>query len=289
MSSEKFNLPQINKNDQSRIAAIHDLCGYGNCSLAIVMPIVSCAGVDVLPIPTSLVSAQTNLSPFAFLDTTSFLPEYLSTWQELNIKVDGVYTGFLGSSEQISLIKDYFEKNPKAYRIIDPVMGDHGKAYPTYTEEMCEAMKELVPYADVLVPNTTEASILLGIDYPGDELSKEQTKEIVDALMDMGAKSVVLKGIRRGDAIYNAVGAKDMEYCEVSNPIHKTALHGTGDLFASALTAGLYSGHSLKDSADFAGNFVYDCIEYSVNLDGHLMRGVSFEPLMNKVIEFCNS
>lgn len=284
---KEFILPVLEKGLIPRLAAIHDICGYGNCSLAVVMPVVSLAGVDVLPIPTSVVSAQTNLDPFALLDTTSFLPEYMDSWEKLGIDVAGIYTGFLGSSEQISIIEKYFQYEDDAFKVVDPVMGDHGKAYPTYTKEMCDEMKRLVPYADVLIPNITEASLLLDIDYPGQELTSEQAEEILDQFLKSGAKAVVLKGINRGENVVNAIKGNNFAYQELANPLHEKSLHGTGDLFASCVVAGLFSGHSLADSVSFAGHFVYDAIELSTSQPGFQERGVNFEPLLGKVVEFC--
>lgn len=284
--TDTFTLPKLEKGIIPRIAAIHDICGYGNCSLAVAMPVLSLAGADVLAVPTSIVSAQTNLSPFALLDTTEFLSEYFDSWAKLGIRVSGIYTGFLGSAEQIALIEEYVNREKDAYRIIDPVMGDHGKAYPTYTQEMCLEMKKLVPYAHVLTPNLTEASLLLDRPYSGQALSKGQAEEILDQLLEMGAGAVVLKGIERGDQIINVIKRKGLDYREIANPRHPLSLHGTGDLFASCVTAGLFSGHHLAESVAFAGQFVYESIQLSSTQPGHRDRGVNFEPLLGKLVEF---
>lgn len=279
-------LPQLEKDVIPRVAAIHDICGYGNCSLAVALPVLSCAGIDACPVPTSVLSAHTAFPVYSFLDTTPTLPEFIRTWKELNVKMQGVYTGFLGSAEQIELIIAFCKLFPDSYRIIDPVMGDHGVRYTTYTDSMCDGMKRLVPLADVLTPNLTEASILLDEAYTGQSISQERGEEICRKLLDMGAKHVVLKGIHRDYTIYNAVMSAAIPYTELSNELHPSSLHGTGDLFASCVTASLFSNHDLLEAVEFAADFVYHAICLSVSQEGFEERGVSYEPLLGKVVEF---
>ena len=180
-----------------RVAAVHDLCGYGKCSLGIAIPVLSAAGIDVCPVPTSLFSAHTRFPKFYMHDTTPMLGDYLDAWREEGIELDGIYSGFLGSAEQVDAILRLYREYPDALRIVDPVMGDGGAKYPTYTDEMCEAMKGLVDGADLLTPNLTEASILTGIPYEGQDVDEAYVRRVMDALFGMGAKAVVIKGPRR--------------------------------------------------------------------------------------------
>ena len=150
-----------------RVAAVHDMCGYGKCSLTAAIPILSAAGCDVCPVPTALFSAHTRYSVFTFHDTTEILDGYLDAWRKENVDLDGVYSGFLGSAEQVAIIKRLYADYPHALRLVDPVMGDGGEIYATYTPELCEAMGTLVDGADVLMPNLTEASMLTGRTYRG--------------------------------------------------------------------------------------------------------------------------
>ena len=154
-----------------RIAAVHDLCGYGKCSLGVAIPVLSAAGCDVCPVPTSRFSAHTRFPKWYMHDTTSMLEEYLDAWQDEGIELDAVYSGFLGAPEQVGAIQRLYTEYPNALRIVDPVMGDGGKPYPTYTPELCAAMGDLVEGADLLTPNLTEASILTGIAYEGQDVS----------------------------------------------------------------------------------------------------------------------
>ena len=269
-----------------RVAAVHDLCGYGKCSLGIAIPVLSAAGIDVCPVPTSLFSAHTRFPTFYMHDTTPILGEYLDAWQEEGIELDGIYSGFLGSAEQVAIIRRLYREYPGALRIVDPVMGDGGSKYPTYTDEMCDATRDLVEGADVLTPNLTEASILTGIAYEGQDVAVAYVARLMDALHEMGAKTVVIKGIvHEGEQIirnYVSVsGEKGAE--EVSSELLPYMLHGTGDLFASGLTAAIYAGRSLLDSVGFAGELVRHAMQITPDQPDYQVRGVSFESVLGDV------
>ena len=268
-----------------RVAAVHDLCGYGKCSLGIAIPVLSAAGIDVCPVPTSLFSAHTRFPKFYMHDTTPMLTEYLDAWREEGIELDGIYSGFLGSAEQVDAILRLYREYPKALRIVDPVMGDGGSKYPTYTDEMCEAMNGLVDGADVLTPNLTEASILTGIAYAGQDVDEVYIKGMMEALLSMGAKSVVLKGIvHEGENIIrNYVSVAGGEIEEVSSELLPYMLHGTGDLFASGLTAAIYAGESLLSAVEFAGSLVRHAMEITPEQPDYQVRGVSFESVLGDV------
>ena len=264
-----------------RVAAVHDMCGYGNCSLTAAIPILSAAGCDVCPVPTALFSAHTRYSVFTFHDTTESLDGYLDAWRKENVDLDGVYSGFLGSAEQVAIIKRLYSQYPHALRLVDPVMGDGGEIYATYTPELCEAMGTLVDGADVLMPNLTEASILTKRAYPGRDLSDAEVNDMIDALLDLGAKNVVLKGIDHNDGMIRnyvasaASGASGKQ--ELAHSKLPFMTHGTGDAFASALCGALMAGKPLAESAHIAGEFVRHAMENTQYQPHHDERGVSFE------------
>ena len=268
-----------------RVAAVHDLCGYGKCSLGVAIPVLSCAGIDVCPVPTSLFSAHTKFPKFYMHDTTSMLEDYLNAWNEEGIELEGVYSGFLGSAEQVAVIQRLYVEHPQALRIVDPVMGDGGEKYPTYTDEMCEATRGLVAGADVLTPNLTEASILTGIAYEGQDVSADYVRSVTDALLEMGAKSVVLKGVVHGgeNVIRNYVACEKGEVEEVSGELLPYMIHGTGDLFASGLTAAVFAGKTLIESVGFASTLVRDAMKITPAQPDWEMRGVSFESILGEV------
>ena len=268
-----------------RIAAVHDLCGYGKCSLGVAIPVLSAAGCDVCPVPTSLFSAHTRFPVFHMHDTTSMLEPYLDAWKAEGIELDAIYSGFLGAAEQVGAIQRLYREHPTALRIVDPVMGDGGKQYPTYTDELCAAMGNLVDGADVLTPNLTEASILTGIPYQGQDVDCDYVHTLMDKLVAMGAKAVVIKGIvHEGEAIIrNYVSGADLEFVELTSELLPYMLHGTGDLYASGLLAAIMAGRSLYDAVDFAGSFVRDAMRITCQQPDYEVRGVSFESILGEV------
>ncbi|MDD4369296.1 MAG: pyridoxamine kinase [Oscillospiraceae bacterium] len=266
-----------------RVAAVHDLCGYGKCSLGIVIPVLSAAGIDVCPLPTALFSAHTKYPVFTFRDTTEDLPGYIDAWQKIGVDLDAIYSGFLGSGAQIDTILELARRYPQARLIIDPVMGDGGQLYPTYTDDLCQAMRQLAWHAEVLTPNLTEAAILTGQAYAGQAPSDEAVQALLTALLDRGVKYVVLKGIERGEEVVNFVAGQDIKTEQISGPLYPEKLHGTGDLFASVLTAALISGHSLAAAVRTATDLVYQAMFVSARQPDYAMRGVSFESLLGQV------
>ena len=274
-----------------RVAAVHDLCGYGKCSLGVAIPVLSAAGCDVCPVPTGLFSSHTAFPGWYMHDTTDMLADYLAAWGKIGVEIDAVYSGFLGAPEQVDRIRDLYAMYPDALRVVDPVMADHGTVYPTYTPELCNAMAELACGADILTPNLTEAAIILGEpigeDWAGTDISDEEARRLVDALVAKGAKHVVPKGIQReGEtSIRNFVGGEGMDTVEVHNEYVPYLLHGTGDLYASCLMAAVMAGRSLEEAVRFAGDFVHDAMIVSAQQPAFQARGVSFEPLLGKVCE----
>ena len=271
-----------------RVAAVHDLCGYGKCSLGVAIPVLSAAGCDVCPVPTSLFSSHTAFPGWFMHDTTEILPDYLAAWSKIGVEIDAVYSGFLGAPEQVDRIRDLYEMYPRALRIVDPVMADHGRVYPTYTPELCAAMAELAEGADILTPNLTEAAIILdepiGDAWAGEDITDAEARRLVNALLAMGTRTVVLKGIQRDDGlIRNFVGTQDGAFFEVHNELLPYMLHGTGDLYCSCLLAAVMAGRSTEEAVRFAGDFVHDAMMVSAQQPQFQDRGVSFEPLLGKV------
>ena len=267
-----------------RIAAIHDLCGYGKCSLGVAIPMLSAAGCDVCPVPTGLFSSHTAFPAWYAHDTTSMLEGYIQAWGKTSIDIDAVYSGFLGAPEQVETIRDIYQMFPSALRLVDPVMADNGTVYPTYTPELCQAMTELASEADILTPNLTEAAIILGIEWPGSDIDEATVRSIIEGLLDCGAKNVVLKGIDHHDGfIHNYIQGKSAPFSMTTNDRLPHMLHGTGDLYASALLAAIMTGRDLVDAARFAGDFVADAIAISYSQPDYQTRGVSFEPVLGSV------
>ena len=163
-------------NGCKKVAAIHDLSGLGRCSLSVIIPILSAMGVQVCPVPTAVLSAHTGYGDFVMRDLTDFISPALEHYKKLEVDFDCVYSGFLASEEQINHCLEFFSSFPQSLKVVDPVMGDDGKRYKTYTTKLCEGMKELVAVADIITPNLTEASILLDEEYPISPPGREKAK-----------------------------------------------------------------------------------------------------------------
>lgn len=267
-----------------RIAAVHDLCGYGKCSLGVAIPVLSAAGCDVCPVPTGLFSSHTAFPGFYMHDTTEILADYLKAWRGIGVEIDAVYSGFLGAPEQVDTIRSIYETYPGALRVVDPVMADHGKVYPTYTPELVEAMGQLAEGADILTPNLTEAAIILGREWKGADIGEADVRDTISALRERGAKNVVLKGIDHNDGlIHNYVWGNAVEFTETTNAKLPYMLHGTGDVFASTLLAAVMCGRGLDEATHFAADFTADAMVVSAKQPHFEERGVSFEPLLGKV------
>ena len=267
-----------------RIAAVHDLCGYGKCSLGVAIPVLSAGGNDVCPVPTGLFSNHTAFPTWHMHDTTEMLDSYLQAWKDVNIDIDAIYSGFLGAPEQCDSIRQLWNDYPNALRVVDPAMADHGKVYPTYTPELFQAMAGLASGCDVLTPNLTEAAIILGEEWHGQNISEDEARRIIEALLEKGAKNVILKGIDRGDGIIrNYVQGEQNEFAETRNELLPYMLHGTGDLYASCLLAAIMAGKTLLDAAQFASDFVAEAMVLTNEQPDFRNRGVSFEPLLGKI------
>ena len=268
--------------------AIHDISAYGKCSLTVVIPVVSAMGIEVCPIPTALLSTHTSgFENFTFNDLTSDVGDILNHWRTLDMQVDCIYSGFLGSDEQIGQVAEYISAFPGAYVAIDPVMGDNGKVYKTYTTAMCQGMKSLVGNADLIVPNLTEAAILLDEAYPENgTLNEEEAKDWLARLQKMGAKNVVLSGLidDYGDILNIAIDGGGEVICVRSKRVEGN-FHGTGDLFSSVLVGGLMNGLSLEKSLDKATRFAYNCCHLAKKLGIKPNLGVPFELLTRELVE----
>ena len=272
-----------------RVAAIHDLSGLGRCSLTVAMPVLSVMGCQCAPLPTAVLSSQTGgVTGYTFLDMTDQMAPIAAHWKAVDARFDAVYTGFLGSEQQIGLVESFFDDfaGKDTLVLVDPVMGDDGAAYDTYGEGLITGMRHLADRADIITPNFTEAAFLLGL--PGDALKTGAVspEEAVRRLSMEGRRSVVLTGYRRGvntgslclDAADGTITVTEIPCVELSFP-------GTGDLFASVLCGGLMQGRGLAESAALAENFVHDCIVRTAERGLPRFHGVDFEPLLGKLLK----
>ncbi len=270
---------------QHRVAAIHDLSGFGRCSLAVIMPVLSTMGIQCCPVPTAVLSTHTGgFEDIAIKDLTDYIAPTLAQYKKLGIDFDAVYSGFLASAEQIDHCLEFFSAYKDGLKVVDPVMGDHGKPYRTYTPELCSRMGELVDVADVITPNLTEAAILLGEKYPL-ELTAGEAKSWLARLCKR-VKVAVITGVPLAEGTISNIGCDkdaggfwrvDCDYVPASYP-------GTGDIFASVLTGGLLRGDSLPIAMDRATMFTQIAIKNTYSYGLEPRNGVMFEPSLSWLI-----
>lgn len=276
------------KEHTPRVAAIHDLSGLGRCSLTVALPVLSVMGCQCAPMPTAVLSSQTGgVTGYTFLDMTDQMGPIADHWKKVGVAFDGIYTGFLGSEKQLSLVERFFDDfaRENTLLLVDPVMGDDGAAYDTYGEGLIAGMRRLTQRAHIITPNFTEAAFLLG--FPGDALKTGaiSPEEAVKKLSMEGRRSVVLTGYRRGNCTGSlCLDAKTGKLTVTENPCVEVSFPGTGDLFASVLCGGLMQGRSFCESAALAENFVHDCIVRTVERGLPRFHGVDFEPLLGTLL-----
>ena len=268
-----------------RVAAIHDMSGFGRCSLTVAIPILSAMGIQCCPLPTAFLSTHTGgFEGFTFLDMTDELPKVAAHWKSLGLGFQAVYSGFLGSERQIVIVEEFLRdfRGADTIVVIDPVMGDHGAVYQTYTPAMCAGMARLAELADVITPNLTEAALLLDIPYGELPVGEAGCREIVERLSLDGRRSVVLTGASTAPELTGAMcfDAKTGRTEAVQTRRVPQEFHGTGDVFASVLTGALVQGASLPDAVRQAVDFVRACAERTAKAGIPMREGVEFEPLL---------
>ena len=274
---------------QNRIAIINDFTGFGRCSLAVEIPVIATLGVECCPLPTSILSNHTAFSSWFLDDYTEKMLPYIKEWKKLGVSFDGILTGFLGSERQIAIVKQIIEEFPKrngkkTLVIVDPIMGDHGKPYATYTKEMCRQIRQLVEVADIVTPNLTEACILTETPYKESGWRLQELSKIAVQLCEMGAKQVVISGITMGQSIGNILCERGKEEIKLLRSKRVgTERCGTGDIFSSILAADAVNGVRLEDSVKKAMKFVKECIILTEQLSIPETNGVCFEYLLKKL------
>lgn len=264
-----------------RLAMINDIAGFGRCSTTVSLPVISVMKVQLCPVPTSVLSNHLGFPLCHFDDYTSHMRDYIKVWSELGLTFDGLYCGFLGNEEQINIVREFVEMFRPPLFLLDPVMGDHGRAYSSITETHVQKMKELLPLADIITPNITEACLLTGTPWKDGEWTMQELSGLCERLASLCLKdsvsaSIVITGIRQGDFLVNFLW-DDGVYTTVASPIAGASRPGTGDIFASILAADAVRGETLLSSVQKAANFVGLCIAGSEKAGTPVQEGVVFE------------
>ena len=272
-------------NKVKKVATINDLSGIGRCSLTAAIPVLSALGVQCCPYPTAILSAQTGFDKYTFLDMTSEMIKYKENWNELRIKFDCIYSGFLGSENQVDIVLDFVKESEKTLIVVDPVLGDHGVVFDIFTEEMCRKMAKLVSIANIVTPNLTEACILTGEVYDEKMTSDERVVEIAKKIARMGPEKVIITGVIRDDKIYNyAYDKKEDKYFVISADFNNKSYNGTGDIFTSIIIGLILNGHDLKYSVKKAAEFIYKTINFTSKFDSDPKEGIMFELFLKELI-----
>lgn len=269
-----------------KIAVVNDISGYGRCSITTALPIISAMGLQGCPLPTAILSNHTGFPHFFFDDYTDRMPEYIHIWDKLGVSFDGILTGFLGSAQQIKIVEQFIQdfKQPSTKVIVDPIMGDHGKAYQTCTPKLCSRMKQLAAYADILVPNLTEACILADIPYQ-EYFSQKEISNLLLRLTALCPGRIIITGIPAGYFICNAVYEPYKETITWIRTKRAAAERcGTGDIFSAILAADVVKGEDLVKSIKKASNFVKLCLMETEQLELDKNEGVCFEPMLKKLM-----
>lgn len=270
-----------------RVAAIHDLSGFGRTSLTVVIPILSAMGIQACPMPTAILSTHTTeFTDFSFFDLTAQMREFLAHWRNLGLTFEGIYSGFLGSPPQVEVVIDTIRacRAPHGITVVDPVLGDNGRLDPTITPELVACMRRLVAHADCITPNYSEAGWLLGEDYaPHTSLSR--AKDWLRRLTDMGPRMAVITSVplRREEKrlAVLAYHAAQKRFWKVEYPYIPTFYPGTGDAFASVLTGCLLQGDSLPLAMDRAVQFVTIGLRATFGHDEPTRYGILLERVLD--------
>lgn len=271
-----------NKTHQKRVAAIHDLSGFGKCSLTVALPILSTAGIETSALPTAILSTHTGgIRGYTYRDLTADMRPIMQHWKSLDIKFDAIYTGYLGSFEQLDIVKEFFDTFRTTHNLIlvDPVMGDNGELYTSFTREFTTGMRAICNKADIIVPNLTEAALLLDEPFHPGPYTHAFIESTLKKLSALGPEKVVLTGVYFKE---NELGAATYDRTTDTTDYVFTQkipgyYHGTGDVFASALLAALMNDFSLIDSAAIAVHFTTDSIRRTYKAKTDYRFGVNFE------------
>lgn len=276
-----------------RVVTIQDISCVGKCSLTVALPIISAMGIETAVIPTAVLSTHTAFKNFTYRDLTGDLPKIAKHWKQEKFNFDGIYTGYLGSIEQIDILKEFFKqfKTPDNFIFIDPVMADNGKLYAGFDANFVKEMKKLCKMADIIVPNLTEASYMLEKEYK-EIYNEQEIKDILIELSNLGPKYVVLTGVsfkdnKLGVMSYNKETNEFFTYFNEKIP---TKYHGTGDIFASTLVGAITNNNTLEEGLKIAVDYVWETINDTYKTNKKDAYGVNFETkipyLINRISNY---
>lgn len=266
-----------------RIASIQDISCVGKCSLTVALPIISAMGVECGIAPTAVLSVHTAFDSFTFDDLTDQIEPISKSWKDNGVTFDAIYTGYLGSFEQLELVSRFFDEHAGDGTLVfvDPAMADNGVLYKGFTPEFARAMGSVVcSKADIIDPNITEASFMLGKEYKeAGEYDEAYIKDLLQGLVGLGAKKAVLTGVSLEPGTCGVYGydAESDTYFSYFNELVDAKFHGTGDVFSSTAVGALMNGKPLDEALAIAADYTVACIKETVSHPDHNWYGVDFE------------
>ena len=266
-----------------RIVTIQDISCLGKCSLTVALPIISAMGVECAIIPTAVLSTHTMFKNFTFHDLSGEIEPIAAHWQSEGIAFDAVYTGYLGSFEQIDMVSRLFDSMMArgSLAVVDPAMADNGKLYPAFDLAFAKKMASLCAKADYVLPNITEAAFMTGIEYR-ESYDEDYVKRLMLALAGLGAKNVILTGVSFGEGstgvmVYKSEAAEFYYYSHEKLPV---SYHGTGDIYSSTFVGALMNGFDEGESVQIAADYTAECIRATLGSGKEKWYGVDFEACM---------
>ena len=273
-----------------KVLTVQDISCVGQCSLTVALPIISACGIEPAILPSAVLSTHTSgFKGFTFRDLTEDIPAIVDHWERERIQFDAIYTGYLGSLRQIDLVKDLFVRvaAPDCIKVVDPAMADHGVMYTGFDDAFAAHMATLCAKADIVLPNITEATKMLGMPFVAEGYTQDYVETIMEGLLALGAGTVVLTGVGFApDALGVAVRSKtDTETSYYFHVRLAKNSHGTGDIYASALVGAMMRGKTAVQAAKIAADYTVDCIKETAKLDNH-WYGAAFEPVLYKLHDY---
>ena len=274
-----------------KIVSIQDISCFGKCSLTVAMPIISAMGIETAVIPTAVLSTHTGegFNGYTFRDLTSDIPAIAGHWKKMGLSFDALYTGYLGSQEQVEIVSDFFDDFGRKdnFIIVDPVLGDAGKLYKGFTKDFVTKMKKLCSRSDFMLPNMTEASFLLDIPYT-EHYDESYIRDILKRLAELGCKVPVITGVHYDDRLQGAAAydsEKDSFYFSFDKNVNYR-FHGTGDIFSSVFCGACTLGMNIQQALDISVRFTLDCIEATVPNIKETWYGSCFELCLGNLIGY---
>lgn len=267
--------------NQKKLVAINDISGFGKCSLTVALPIISAAGVETVCMPTAVLSTHTGgFTGYTYRDLTCDMPKISAHWSSIGLKPDAIYSGFLGSFDQIEIVEKFVDdfKSNGCLFVADPCMADHGKMYSVFDKKFAEAMTRLCSRANIILPNITEACFMTGMEFISENHTREYIEKLLNGLLDIGAENVVLTGVSFDK---NELGAAFMGKERIPYYYFQERLsgvyHGTGDVFASSFCGAVLNGITYEEAMGIAVRYVCDCIKRTQMMETPVNYGVDFE------------